>query len=260
MKTTVFCCLFFAFIGFTAVAQTPKTANKTTKQAAKTAFEPKYLRRAAEKYKTMMPFDKTNTAEVNAWAAMDRWLETPSDTLEKMEKTYAYLYEATKAAAESLEPNADSLMLALMLQSHEAELPEFVYGEFAEILLDYKYPRLYRMTESALQEDSSNASLYFELSYCSLFVGKYTKAIESAQKTLQLNPKLVKVETNLALGYLLNNQYDKAEAVYKKWKGKKFDATDEENANQIFLKDIADLEGAGIQHKDFDKVKRFLTH
>ena len=106
--------------------------------------------------------------------------------------------------------------------------------------------------------DSTNASLYFNLSYYALFVGEYTRAIESAQKTLILNPLSVKVETNLALGYLLSDQYDKAEVIYRKWKGKKFGAGDAENADTIFLNDIAELESFGIQHVDFQKVKEMF--
>jgi hypothetical protein len=66
------------------------------------------------------------------------------------------------------------------------------------------------------------------------------------------------VETNLALGYLLSNQYDRAEVIYRKWKGKKFEAGDAENADAIFLNDIAELESFGIHHVDFQKVKRLF--
>jgi hypothetical protein len=90
------------------------------------------------------------------------------------------------------------------------------------------------------------------------FLDGYSLAIESAQKTLILNPLSVKVETNLALGYLLSDQYDKAEVIYRKWKGKKFEAGDAENADAIFLNDIAELESFGIRHADFQKVKEMF--
>jgi hypothetical protein len=39
---------------------------------------------------------------------------------------------------------------------------------------------------------------------------------------LEINRRQVVVETNLALGYLLDNQWKEAEKVYVKWKGKTF--------------------------------------
>ncbi len=251
MKTSLLFFLFFIVIGL--------YAQTDAKQATKSAFEPKYLRKAFEDYKVQMKFDMTDKALANALLPVETWLNTPSDTLEKQEKTFAFLYEAAKIASESIEPNADSLLLDLIYKSHEAELPEFVYGQFANLLLKSNYVKGYKRFYAAVQTDTLTPELYFNLSFFALFVGQYTQAIEAAQKTLQLDPNSVKVETNLALGYLLNNQYDQAEAIYKKWKGKKFDAADEETANQIFLKDISDLEQSGIQHKDFKKVKLLLA-
>lgn len=132
------------------------------------------------------------------------------------------------------------------------------YLKIAGDLLRSENVKAYEKIQERIKKDSTNASLYFSLSYYALFAKDYPAAIAAAQKTLQLDPKSIKVETNLALGYLLNNEYAKAEKIYKKWKGKKFDAADEENANAIFLKDIAELEEVGITHKDFEKVKKLM--
>jgi len=149
------------------------------------------------------------------------------------------IYEVVEAAAES--GASDSVYLLL-----------------AQQILRNSYLEAYNNALAGILSDSTNADIYFSLSYYALFAGEYPKAIEAAQKTLQINPLAVKVETNLALGYLLNNQYDKAEAIYTKWKGKKFEAGDDETADVIFLKDIAELEDFGIQHKDFQKVKEMF--
>ena len=77
------------------------------------------------------------------------------------------------------------------------------------------------------------------------------------QKIFSLDSTNVSIETNLALGYLLNNQYPQAEAIYLKWKGKSF-PDDERNCNDTFLQDIAVLEAAGITHPNFEKVKQLL--
>lgn len=149
------------------------------------------------------------------------------------------IYEVVEAAAEAGAPDSTYLLLA------------------QQLLID-GYVQAYNDALAAVQSDSMNANLYFNLSYYALFAGDYTTAIESALKTLKINPLAIKVETNLALGYVFSDQYDKAEAIYQKWKGKKFEADDKETADIIFLKDISDLEELGIQHKDFEKVKRLF--
>lgn len=129
----------------------------------------------------------------------------------------------------------------------------------ARQLLKSGYEKAYKNDLAAIRADSTDPSSYFSLSYHALFVDQYQQAIAAAQKTLQLNPQFVKVETNLALGYLLNNRYDLALPVYKKWKGKKFEAADQDLADAIFLKDIAELEDMGVKHPDFQKVKDLFS-
>ncbi len=108
------------------------------------------------------------------------------------------------------------------------------------------------------KEHPGNPDNHFSLSYYALFVGEYDKAIAAARKTLAMKPSDVAVESNLAFAYLLSNQFGPAEEIFKKWKGKKFAPEDQENANVLFLKDLADLEAAGIQHPDFAKVRALL--
>jgi tetratricopeptide (TPR) repeat protein len=149
------------------------------------------------------------------------------------------LYEVAEEAAASAQP--DSAFLAMAKQ-----------------LLGSTYQDKYERTLKAVREDTTNAHNYFNLSFYALFVGEYPMAIKAAQKTLSLSPESVNVATNLALGYLMNNQYEQAEVIYKKWMGKKFEDDDDDTANDAFLKDIADLENAGITHPDFAKVKVLL--
>lgn len=129
----------------------------------------------------------------------------------------------------------------------------------AQKMLKNSYQQAYKNALNGIRSDSSNAGLYFSLSYYALFESQYSQAIAAAQKTLQLNPRLVKVETNLALGYLLNNQYNLALPIYLKWKGKKFEADDLELADEVFLKDIRELEDMGILHPGFRKVKDLFS-
>ncbi len=121
------------------------------------------------------------------------------------------------------------------------------------------YQETFKNQEQAVKKDSTDYNKYFNLSFYALFVGKPQEAIQAAKKTLELSPEAVSVETNLALGYLLNNQYTEAEKIYLKWKGKNFpDNKDKRLCDEMFLADIADLEKSGITHPDFEKVKRLF--
>jgi Leucine-rich repeat (LRR) protein len=123
---------------------------------------------------------------------------------------------------------------------------------------DENYKESYKAALLSTELDTTDFYKFYNLSFYALFVGENQMAIEAAQKTLQLSPTAVDVETNLALGYLLSNQYDKAEAIYRKWKGKKFLDTDEDIADKAFIKDIEDLEAAGIECPYFGRIMKFL--
>lgn len=90
-----------------------------------------------------------------------------------------------------------------------------------------------------------------------MFVNKPKEAITSAQKSLELSPDKTGVYSNLALGYVLNNEFEKAKPIYMEWKDKQFDNS--RTWKEVFLADIADLEAAGIKHKDFEKVRELLN-
>lgn len=119
------------------------------------------------------------------------------------------------------------------------------------------YLNAYINTKEALKTDNVRYNNWYNLSFYALFVGKPEESIQAAQKVLSLAPEQVCVETNLALGYLLNNQYSEAEKIYQKWKSKSF-PDDERLCDDIFLADIADLEQTGIMHSDFEKGKNMF--
>lgn len=98
---------------------------------------------------------------------------------------------------------------------------------------------------------------WYKRSWFALFNGEYDDAVISARRTLELEPRQEKVETNMALGYLLGDRFEEAKAVYLKWKGKRF-YSDPRLAEEIFLKDLDDLEAFGITHPDFDKIRQML--
>lgn len=120
---------------------------------------------------------------------------------------------------------------------------------------DYENTYIYQKKLSI--SEPKNYNNWYVLSFYALFVGKPQEAIEYAQKSLSLSPEQNGVITNLVLGYVLNNQWDKAEPLYREWKDKKFNGEDK-LSKKIFLQDIAELEKAGVKHENFEKIKKMM--
>ena len=114
----------------------------------------------------------------------------------------------------------------------------------------------YKFSSELCEDEPNNYSNYYNLSFYALFANKPKEAITAAQKTLELKPEATGVYSNLVLGYVLNNEFDKAKPIFIEWKDKQFD--DDRTWKEVFLADIADLEKAGITHKDFAKVRELL--
>ena len=118
--------------------------------------------------------------------------------------------------------------------------------------INYKLP--YEYLKTLVAKKKKNHQNWYNLSQYALLNNIPKEAIQAAQKALTLAPKKQSVETKLATGYLLDNQWDKAEEIYLRWKGKNF-PDNSELCDDLFLEDIADLEQTGITHSDFQKVK-----
>jgi tetratricopeptide (TPR) repeat protein len=59
------------------------------------------------------------------------------------------------------------------------------------------------------------AAYYLDLGTCQLYNRKPREAIAASLKALELTPEnAVLIKTNLAHGYLFDNQFDKAKAIY----------------------------------------------
>jgi hypothetical protein len=107
----------------------------------------------------------------------------------------------------------------------------FLLGNFFDA---YHTQKQEVMHHSKYLNTSYIASCYYNLSWYALFVEKPSESIIAAQKTLEIDHKKVSVEANLALAFLLNNEWQKAENVYQKWKGKRFPDT-KLKAKKVFL-------------------------
>ena len=84
-----------------------------------------------------------------------------------------------------------------------------------------------------------------DLAYNQLFIRDYKGAILSSQNGLQLIKTNDWIYTNLALGYLLSGEFDKAKAIYLQYKDKNFYQS-KSTFKKAFLDDLVDLESEGI--------------
>jgi len=77
-------------------------------------------------------------------------------------------------------------------------------------------------------------------------------------KALELSPDdAVLIKGNLAHGYLCDNQFDKAKAIYLENKDAKLN--DERSFSQAVLDDFKELQDAGITHPDMEKIKVLMS-
>ena len=114
-------------------------------------------------------------------------------------------------------------------------------------------------TLKAIELDPKNGGYYLDLGWYQLFNRKPREAIAASLKALELSPdKAVLIKINLAHGYLFDNQFDKAKAIYLENKGAKL-RDDERTFSQVVLDDFKEFQDAGITHPDMEKIKALLS-
>ena len=112
--------------------------------------------------------------------------------------------------------------------------------------------------QRAIQLDPKNGDYYLSLGWHQLFNRKPRESIAASLKALELAPgNAVVINGNLAHAYLLDNQFDKAKAIYLENKDAKLH--DGRAFSQSVLDDFKELQEAGISHPDMEKIKALLT-
>ena len=187
---------------------------------------------------------------------------TLCNTIWALNQTYPYGEITNNPVKLKLDCPRENVMFTIAKQ--EEISPSGLAKEAAQNYFSKKnYKETFKSALLSVRLDSIHHDKFFNLSFYALFAGEYKQAINAAKMSIALNPSAIDVETNLALGYLLDNQYAKAEAIYKKWKGKKFVENAPSTATVVFLQDIKDLETAGVIPKnrlnDVERIKKFLN-
>ncbi|MGH7984491.1 MAG: tetratricopeptide repeat protein [Candidatus Udaeobacter sp.] len=112
--------------------------------------------------------------------------------------------------------------------------------------------------QKAIELNPKNGQYYLDLAWCQLFNRKPRETIAASLKALELSPDdAIVIKTNLAHGYLFDNQFEKAKAIYLENKDAKLH--DGRAFNQAVLDDFKEFQEAGITHPDMEKIKALLT-
>ena len=121
-----------------------------------------------------------------------------------------------------------------------------------------QYDAAIKDLQKATELDPKSGVDYSSLGWYQLFNRKPHESIAASLKALELSPdEAVMIKGNLAHGYLFDNQFEKAKALYLENKDAKLH--DGRAFNQAVLDDFKDFQEAGITHPDMQKIKALLT-
>jgi tetratricopeptide (TPR) repeat protein len=121
-----------------------------------------------------------------------------------------------------------------------------------------EYPVAARDIQKAIDLNGKVGDYYLDLGSCQLFNRRPREAIAAALKALELDPdNATMINTVLATGYLLDNQFEKAKAVYLE--NIAAGIRSDRSFSEVVLDDFKHLEEAGVTHPDMEKIKALLT-
>jgi sugar lactone lactonase YvrE len=113
--------------------------------------------------------------------------------------------------------------------------------------------------QNAIGLTSKGWDYYLSLAWYHLFDRNPREAIAASLKALELSPhNAAMIKVTLAHGYLFDNQFEKAKAIYLENKNTSL-RDDERTFSQAVLDDFKELQDAGITHPDMEKIKALLT-
>ncbi|MCC5945338.1 MAG: hypothetical protein JJT94_10405 [Bernardetiaceae bacterium] len=120
------------------------------------------------------------------------------------------------------------------------------------------YENEYKTAKALINVESNNYITWLYFTRAALTVGQTQEAIEQLEKNITLYTDLHILKLLLATAYTVNNQWDKAENIYKKYDYKQIKDTNESVG--VFMNKLIDtLEDRQIKHQDFEKVRKLFT-
>lgn len=116
--------------------------------------------------------------------------------------------------------------------------------------------RLARAHPEVPAYQSDLAGSYGSLAWVELVARRPREAIATASRGLEIDPNRAWIRTNLAHGYLFDNQYAKALAIYTENKDVKL--PDGRTFAEAVLADFKKLRAKGLDHPDMAKIEQLL--
>jgi tetratricopeptide (TPR) repeat protein len=121
-----------------------------------------------------------------------------------------------------------------------------------------QYDAAIKDLQKAIELDPKNGVNYSSLGWYQLFNRKPRESIAASLKALELSPHdAVMIKGNLAHGYLFDNQFEKAKALYLENKDAKLH--DGRAFRQAVLDDFKEFQEAGVTPPEMEKIKALLT-
>ena len=97
-----------------------------------------------------------------------------------------------------------------------------------------------------------------EMAWNLLLERDFQEAIRVCLESLDSDPSQTWINSVLAPAYVFAGDFKSAKSIYEKWKGQPYSLDETQAFRDIFLQDLEILEQAGIEHKDFGKVRNML--
>lgn len=142
----------------------------------------------------------------------------------------------------------------------EKNTSDLVYGdlrnEAAVLVKKLKYGEAIAKLSIIINDGKAIALDYNSIGVCYLFTKQFGKAIKFLKDGEKLDDSELLIKLNLAHAYLLNNEYQSAKVIYKKYQNQ--NVTDSLGWTEKIKLDFDTFEKSGIQNDDFDRVLKLL--
>lgn len=170
------------------------------------------------------------------------------DLLERLNETYYNIDDAL-----------------LLFQKYEVWID--LYGEMNDLdsLLHYGKKQMDVLERVWMSYDNTEEQFDFALEFGNLawylsLLGDYEGAIKYAKKGLKIDPEQTWINTNLALGYLGNNEWNNTIRIYAEHYDKKYADTLDTSFKDIYLQDLDTLEITGFDSELIKQARNFLNN
>ncbi len=145
-------------------------------------------------------------------------------------------------------------------QFYNDQLMQFAQNLYYEEKYSETVPYYRALDVKALNNDQKRAHIFIGESLFNRLVGskEFKLALDVALMAQKCQDSDMDLFFRLPLAYLLNDQYEKAKAIYMAFKDKKYN--DNWFYKELFITDFDNLEADGITHPDIAKIRALLAN